>query len=116
MRLCALLGVPSRRILKHILTHRDYLDWQALYREDPWDQDRADLRAGIVAAAALAPYSKKGNVPRPGDFMPYVKRGPRRQSPEQIKEIATALAANWNKTVERMTQKKRKREAESNGK
>jgi hypothetical protein len=112
MRLCALLGIHSRHALKRLLTHRDYLDWQALYRVDPWGEDRADLRAGIIASAAISPYAKKGQTPRPVDFMPYAKPpGPRRQTAEQIKQIATSIAGNWNRAVERMTKKKAIRKA-----
>ncbi len=41
-------------------------DWEALYMIEPLPEARADLRAGIVASAALAPYM---NPPRPGDFV-----------------------------------------------
>ena len=106
MRLCALLGVYSRDALKRLLTHRDYLDWLDLYREDPWDGDRADLRAGIAAAAALAPYTKKGHQPKPADFLIYAKPKVRCMSAEQIRSIATVAAKRWNKRVEEMKAKK----------
>ena len=93
MQLCKLLLIPNPSTLKQIVTHKDYLDWQRLWATDPWGEDRADLRA------ALAPWSGRGRTPRPVAFMPYAKdqgQAVARQSDEQIKEIATIIAARWN--------------------
>lgn len=35
--------------------------------------DNSWLQAGIVASAALAPYSKRGHAPKPADFVPIEK-------------------------------------------
>lgn len=105
MRLCALLGVHSRHALKQLLTHRDYQEWMELYREDPWDQDRADLRAGIVASAALAPYAKKGRQPKPVDFMPYVKTKAKQMSEESMKAIIKNVAPRWNAACNKLAKK-----------
>ena len=72
MRLCALLRVPSRRQLMRMLTYQDLREWRELYACDPWTEDRADLRAGQIASAVLAPHCK--NPPAPGDFMLYAKK------------------------------------------
>jgi len=101
MRLCALLGFSGRSALKRSLTHREYQDWLSLYREDPWDQDRADLRAGIVASAALAPYAKKGRQPKPVDFMLYVKTKAKQMSEESMKAILQGVAPRWNAACEK---------------
>ena len=105
MRLCALLGIHSRHAMKRLLTHRDYQDWMELYREDPWDQDRADLRAGIIASAALAPYAKQGRQPKPADFMPYVKTKVKQMSEESMKAIIQKVAPRWNATCEKLRKK-----------
>jgi hypothetical protein len=34
------------------------LDWLAFYELDPWGQRREDLRAGMLAALLLAPWSE----------------------------------------------------------
>jgi hypothetical protein len=102
MRLCALLGIHSRRALKQLLTHRDYLDWLALYREDPWDQDRSDLRAGVIASAALAPYSKPGRQSRPVDFMLYAKTRRKEMDEADMKKVISTLTPRWGaKTAEK---------------
>lgn len=48
--------------------------WLALYAIDPWDENRADLRAGVIAAAGMeAQGAKKLDGSRfvPSDFTPY---------------------------------------------
>ena len=45
---------------------------------DPWHQ------TGVLAAAALAPYSPKGKPPKAADFVP-IEKPP--QSPEQIRAV-----------------------------
>lgn len=103
MRLCALLGIPSRRLLGEVLTHRDWLDWWQLWVEDPWGDDRADLRSAIAAAAAIAPYAKKGRAPRPVEFMPYSRTRHQRGSSDQVAAVFEAIAPAWNRTVDRLT-------------
>ena len=77
MQLCKLLGIVDRDVLKRILTHRAYVEWMELWQCDPWGEDRGDLRSGIAASAALAPWTKKGKSPKPLDFMPYAKAKPK---------------------------------------
>lgn len=59
----------------------------AFYRLDPWDEARADLRAGIIAST-IANYSgnrKKDAPPRkPRDFMPYAEKP--EQDPEGLSQ------------------------------
>lgn len=72
----------------------DLAEWEALYVVDPWGEQRADLRAGTIAAAAVAPYSKKGNPPKPADFMHYLpKRKPTRQDDKLMKAQVQAICA-----------------------
>ncbi len=60
------------------MTAREFDLWIAKYRRHPWGEQRADLRAGIIAAA-VANYAgkmrKEGTPPAvPTDFMPYVDK------------------------------------------
>lgn len=50
---------------------------------DPWHQ------TGVLAAATLAPYSKKGKPPKASDFVPIT---PAPQSPEQMNAVLRDLA------------------------
>ena len=63
------------------MTALEFERWKIAYRFDPWGEERGDLRAGIVASAAVAsnPYCKR--VPPPGDFMPQF--GPKAEKREQ---------------------------------
>jgi hypothetical protein len=53
-----------------------WAQWQALHLIDPWDESRADRRAGEVAAAVMnAQGAKKqgGDGFAPADFMAYIE-------------------------------------------
>jgi hypothetical protein len=53
-----------------------WTQWQMLHEIDPWDENRADRRAGEIAAATLnAQGAKKttGEQFTPADFMDYSK-------------------------------------------
>lgn len=68
----------------------------ALYAIDPWDENRADLRAGEIAAAATnAAGAKKfdGSDFVPADFMPYAKlqRDPDELAAERNAQVSAAL-------------------------
>lgn len=46
-------------------------EWMAYARLEPWGEDRADLRAGIIASTmANSMRGKKGKPFKPQDFMP----------------------------------------------
>lgn len=75
------------------LPARLWQEWQAFYGIDPWGEERADLRAGIIASAAISPYCKKGQTPQPIDFMPFARRGKPRQQCE------ADMRANWKAAV-----------------
>ena len=55
-------------------------EWIALDRIDPWDQGRADLRAGIIASTiANVNRGKKSKSFSAKDFMPYAQEQIERQ-------------------------------------
>lgn len=64
--------------LGETMTAEEFGLWAALYRLDPWGEQRADLRSAVVAAT-VANYagmtrSKSAGPAKPADFMPYVER------------------------------------------
>lgn len=74
---------------------REFAEWMALYRMDPWGEERAYLRAGIVAStiancAAMFTRSKRRWAPR--HFMPDTYRGPKK-SVGQMAGLARSFAA-----------------------
>jgi hypothetical protein len=80
------------------MTASDLLEWEALYAIDPWGEQRADLRAGIIASATVAPHCRKHQMPKPADFMPFCgKRTPRQQTVAEIKAIAEEVKRTWKR-------------------
>lgn len=66
-------------------------EWMAIHRyfvplPDPWHQ------TGVIASAALAPYSGKGKTPKPADFVP-LQQPPRHalQDEEALLELSRQL-------------------------
>ena len=54
---------------------RDINEWAAYQNiRGPLGPEGADLRAGIIAAAAVSPHCAKGQSVAPIDFMPFVRR------------------------------------------
>lgn len=55
------------------MTRRQLLEWLEFDEIDPFGEERADLRAGIVAAAVTEPHrdpEKRSDPFTPADFMP----------------------------------------------
>lgn len=70
--------------------------WAALWRIDPWDQERADLRTGIVASiiANVHRDSKRKVSPfEPRDFMPYVLQDEQAKQADLSRRLRAALNA-----------------------
>lgn len=65
--------------------------WMALYRIDPWGEERADLRAGIVASTVVNMAGKtlrEGAKPScPHDYMPYAQRDARQRDSDVAKSV-----------------------------
>ena len=50
---------------------REFAEWMAFYRLEPWGEQRGDLRIGILAAVVANMFRKKGRrALQPVDFMP----------------------------------------------
>lgn len=73
---------------------RELAEWRAYYALEPFGENRADLRAGIVAATTANLFRKNGAPPyKPQDFMPKFGRERQdwRQQLEKVKAINAAL-------------------------
>ena len=76
---------------------RQYAEWQAEYQLDPWGDERADLRMGIIACTIANVNRAKGKAFKPGDFMPeFDKRLKQRQTPEEMAAVMTRFASLHN--------------------
>ena len=83
---------------------RQFAEWQAYYQVEPWGEERADLRAGIVASTIANVNRGKGQKPfKPSDFMPdFEPKKP--QTAEQMAAFMTKFTAmhNANEARKRM--------------
>ncbi len=81
------------------MTSRQLAEWIAYYRMEPWGEDRADLRSGIVASTMANINRKKGASPfKPEDFMPrFDKKKETVPDTQKIREAMTRLVAIQNR-------------------
>ena len=78
------------------MTAEQLAEWEAYFELEPWGEDRADLRGGILAAVTANAFrSGKGRPFKPADFMPRFdgERVPAQQSQAQIAASFQAWAA-----------------------
>ena len=75
---------------------RELTEWQALYMIEPLPEDRADLRAGIVASYTVAPHMRRGHkAPSPSDILPDYDNPPtmdRVETPEKTAAMKAKFA------------------------
>ena len=77
----------------------DLRQWIEYYKTSPWGQERADLRAGIIASTfANANRAKRSRAYKPEDFMPTfggtARRRPTQSIAEQKAIVERILAGN----------------------
>ena len=69
------------------MTSNQLSEWMAYAQLEPWGEERADLRAGIIASTqANSMRGKKGKPFKPQDFMP-------RYEPEDEEATAAMMMA-----------------------
>jgi hypothetical protein len=82
------------------IPYRLFREWQVFFSLEPWGEERADLRAGIVASVIANTHRDRKKKPRPyvpGDFMPkFGKQKKRRQSQNELKMKLTLFAKAHN--------------------
>lgn len=77
---------------KRLCTIREFVRWVAFYGFEPWGEERADFRAGVIAATVANAFG--GAKAKPHDFMPLIAKHPKRQTvEEQQAGMARAFAA-----------------------
>lgn len=80
------MGRPIAQ-LKAEMSHREFVSWLAFYEVEPWGEERADLRAGIVASTvANCHVSRKGKGFKPSDFMPDFGKAAKRKTGQTREE------------------------------
>ncbi|MFA5161866.1 MAG: DUF4035 domain-containing protein [Elusimicrobiales bacterium] len=76
------------------VSSRELTEWQTYYELEPFGEDRADLRAGIVASTVANVSRKSGTKPyKAQDFMPKFGKEKQdwREQLEMVKAINAAL-------------------------
>jgi hypothetical protein len=82
--------------LENRLSFRELIEWAAYYRIEPWGEERADLRSGVVAATvANANRGKKQKPFTPTDFMPLAEK-----RPEPAMNVDQKIRAAFRKVAE----------------
>lgn len=61
--------------------------WHELYRQDPWTEGRADLRAGIIACVVAGSHGVRDA--KPSDYMPTFGE---REGPQEMDDDAILAA------------------------
>lgn len=81
---------------------RELSEWMAYYNLDPWGPERADLRAGTIAATVANCHAAKGHTFRPSDFIPqYGKRVEVERTDEELRDLAIKANAMFGGTFVR---------------
>jgi hypothetical protein len=66
-----------------VLSARQFREWMTFYAVDPFGDQRADLRMGVLAAAMSNRWRGKNEEPmKPIDFMPFNRT---EQTPNEIR-------------------------------
>lgn len=74
------------------ISSRQFAEWMAYARLEPWGEERADLRAGIVASTIANANRGKGQKPyKPQQFMPSFE--PETEEESAARLLARAMAA-----------------------
>lgn len=93
------LGGHTVAELAEIMGSREFVAWMELYRESPWGDYRADLRAGVIAATVYNVHRTKGGPAKPGDFvLQWRSAGRRRQSSDEMYRAMRTFSRVYNAT------------------
>ena len=69
------LGIARIDVLLDQLSATDLAEWMEFYKLEPWGDERADYRAGVVASVVANIHRGKDVKPfKPLDFMPFVEK------------------------------------------
>lgn len=75
-RLAKELGIWDVEGMLSVMSWRQFMGWMRYYREEPFGEERADLRSGIITSAIANSNRDPKKRPQPfspRDFMPFAK-------------------------------------------
>jgi len=73
------------------MSYAELVEWMAYYMLEPWGCEPEDIRTSILAAASVAPFTKRRV--RPKDFMP------KWYNPKPTEDELSARIWAWAKTA-----------------
>lgn len=96
-QLALALGMSVREAQEKI-TSREFVEWMAFYRLEPWGEWRGDYQAGMVCSTVANIVRKKGSGRyKPSDFIPKFGESARKQqSAEHMKQLLFSFATAHN--------------------
>lgn len=99
-RLALALGEPDVDEMLESISLPLVHEWAAYAEIEPFGEERADLRSGIIASViANVVKGKGGRTLTPRDFMPQFDKPVRRQTVQQMQSVFSAFAAVHNQRV-----------------
>jgi len=104
MKLCLVFGFPNTDALEEVMSYRQFKEWYIYNAIEPIiGEERADLRAGIIASTiANVNRSKKNQKSyKPKDFMPFHSRekGGKGQTAKGIWNMMMAMTKKVGGTI-----------------
>lgn len=86
------------------MTSAQFVEWRAYFALEPWDEERADLRAAIIAATIANAHRDRKRRPTPipiESFMPRFDAAQRRpaQTWQQQQQLARLIASTWTEAA-----------------
>lgn len=83
LKLSITLGIPKSE-LEERLTSRELSEYWAYYTLEPWGEEPADLRTGIIASTIANVFSSGKKQYKPKDFMPQYQAHNRNMTKAQL--------------------------------
>jgi hypothetical protein len=106
-RLALALRQPNPDAMLAVMPYRVYQDWMTYYELEPFGEERADLRAGIIAATIANCLARRKGRPafRVTDFMPRFGREKRRtRTPDDmLKQVKILNMLYGGKFIDKRT-------------
>jgi len=81
------------------MSSREFAEWLAYSQLEPFDELRADLRAGIVASTVANVYrdtSVRAEAFQPNDFMPFARKPESEPEERQPWQDQLRMVEMWN--------------------
>lgn len=82
------------------ISAEEFGEWVAFFTAEPWGEERADLRSGIIAATVANCHAQGRKQFKAEDFMPTFGRPKRRQSIEEM-QSRIMLACSMNESIKK---------------